>query len=313
MISYCQNRIQVILGFSETTHYNKNIYNDRKDEFVMAFDPGLKIGDEVSNTQLQKIFRCGNMGGMRKSQKTSTLVIISDKTKPFYHDNWKDGVLLYTGMGKHGDQKLAGNQNSTLYESDTNGIAVFLFEVMKKTVYTYRGQVKLVGKPYQTDQPDDEGRVRKVWIFPVAPINGISDLENPDPAELTKLSMSELVARSQMISGPHEPKLSQTTVYFRDAYLKERVKKIADGKCQLCGNNAPFIDKTGEPYLEEHHVKRLADGGTDTIDNVVAICPNCHRKVHILNDENDTIILEGIAEHNADVLERMLAYEKKLK
>ncbi len=79
------------------------IRNPRKDGFAMAFDPGLKISDEVSNDQLRKIFKCGNMGGMRKSSKTGTLVIISDKTKPFYHDNWKDGVLLYTGMGKYGD------------------------------------------------------------------------------------------------------------------------------------------------------------------------------------------------------------------
>ena len=84
------------------------------------------------------------------------------------------------------------------------------------------------------------------------------------------------------------------------------VKRIADGKCQYCGEDAPFIDKQGEPYLEAHHVKRLADGGRDAIDNVVAICPNCHRKVHVLNDEVDTIILEGIADQNKSQLERLL-------
>ena len=25
----------------------------------------------------------------------------------------------------------------------------------------------------------------------------------------------------------------------------------------------------------------------DTIDNVVALCPNCHRKMHELNDKDD--------------------------
>lgn len=279
----------------------------------MAFDPGLSIGDEISNNQLQKIFKCGNMGGMRKSKQTSTLVIISDKTKPFYHDNWNNGVLLYTGMGKYGDQTLKGNQNQTLYDSDTNGIAVYLFEVMTKAVYTFRGQVKLSDTPYQTDQPDEEGRVRKVWIFPITPVDDMKDLENPDPAKVAKLPVKELVVRSQMTSTPHEPKLTQTTVYHRDEYLKEAVKRIADGKCQMCGKDAPFIDKNGSPYLEEHHVKRLADGGTDTIDNVVAICPNCHRKVHILGDETDTIILEGIAEHNVDALARLLEYEERVK
>lgn len=279
----------------------------------MSFEPGLRIGDEISNTQLHEIFKCGNMGGMRKSSQTGTLVIISDKTKPYYQDKWSNGVLLYTGMGKYGDQTLKGNQNYTLYYSDTNGIKVYLFEVYKKAVYTFMGQVKLVGKPYQTDQPDEEGRVRKVWIFPIASIDTTGDLENPDPSTVASLPMIELVNRSQMISGPHEPKLAQTVVYHRDAYLKETVKRIADGKCQLCGKDAPFVDNNGEPYLEEHHVKKLADGGTDTIDNVVAICPNCHRKVHILNDTKDTNILEGIAENNVNALKRLLEYEKRLK
>jgi 5-methylcytosine-specific restriction protein A len=29
-----------------------------------------------------------------------------------------------------------------------------------------------------------------------------------------------------------------------------------------------------------HHRVRLADGGDDTTDNAVALCPNCHRKAH---------------------------------
>ncbi len=276
----------------------------------MSFDPGLRIGDEVSNNQLMSIFKCSNTGGMRPSKRTSTLILISDKTKSYYVDDWNEGVLLYTGTGQHGDQELK-NQNKTLYESDTNGVSVFLFEVMMRTVYTFRGQVRLASKPYQTNQPDVDGRVRKVWIFPITPIDAMKDLENPDPAKVAKLPAKELIIRSHMISGPREPKMTQTPVYYRDEYLKEAVKRIADGKCQMCGNEAPFMDKYGSPYLEEHHVKRLADGGTDTIDNVVAICPNCHRKIHILEDETDTIILEGIAEHNADVFARLVEYDKR--
>lgn len=278
----------------------------------MEFDPHLSIGDEISNQQLQKIFKCGNMGGMRKSKSTGTLVIISDKTKGFYQDDWKDGILLYTGMGKYGDQVLKGNQNQTLYDSDTNGIAVYLFEVIEKAVYTFRGQVVLADNPYQTNQVSEDGRNRKVWIFPLRVKDSLEEIANPDPAKVHKLSIKELTVRSRMTVENHEPKVSQVTVYHRDEYLKEAVKRIADGKCQLCGNDAPFIDNYGQPYLEEHHVKRLADGGSDTIDNVVAICPNCHRKIHILNDVVDTIVLEGIAKNNEDRLARLVDYTNKL-
>lgn len=69
--------------------------------------------------------------------------------------------------------------------------------------------------------------------------------------------------------------------------MSEYAKRRASGRCQLCGSLAPFIDQYGNPYLESHHVIWLADGGSDSVDNVVALCPNCHRKMHSLNLEED--------------------------
>ncbi|WP_342542729.1 HNH endonuclease signature motif containing protein [Paenisporosarcina sp. FSL H8-0542] len=34
------------------------------------------------------------------------------------------------------------------------------------------------------------------------------------------------------------------------------------------------------PYLEVHHIKRLADNGEDSVENAIAVCPNCHRELH---------------------------------
>lgn len=274
----------------------------------MMFDPGIGIGAEVTHEQMRTIFKCGNMGGMRRSKQTGTLVIISDDTKGLYRDVWKNGVLHYTGMGKLGDQVLEGNQNGTLYYSDTNGVEVHLFEVLKKAVYTYRGVVKLVDKPYKDRQPDDNGNMRDVWMFPVMPVaEAAQDVSHElSEKEISRLSNTELARYTAVKNVRKEPKKTESIVYYRDPYLKQMVKRIADGKCQFCGSDAPFIDKQGEPYLEAHHVIRLADGGQDTIDNVVAICPNCHRKVHVLNDEVDTIVLEGIAGQNKRHYERIL-------
>ena len=118
----------------------------------MKFNPGFVIGDVVSNRDISKAFGCGIMGGIRPSIKTGTLVLISDMTKPFYKDEWKNCILHYTGMGKYGDQTLYGNHNKKLFESDVNGIELHLFEVYEKTKYTYKGIVKLADKPYQTIQ-----------------------------------------------------------------------------------------------------------------------------------------------------------------
>jgi 5-methylcytosine-specific restriction protein A len=48
----------------------------------------------------------------------------------------------------------------------------------------------------------------------------------------------------------------------------------------MCNNGAPFIDANGLPFLEVHHIFRLADDGPDLPQNVAAICPNCHREAH---------------------------------
>ncbi|PSW01246.1 HNH endonuclease signature motif containing protein [Photobacterium aquimaris] len=55
----------------------------------------------------------------------------------------------------------------------------------------------------------------------------------------------------------------------------------ANGICEACHQPAPFIKKSnGQPYLEVHHIKSLSDGGKDSLENVQAICPNCHREMH---------------------------------
>ena len=41
----------------------------------------LKIGKQYSNQELMNIFKCGNSGGMRRSHRTNTLVLIFDHNK----------------------------------------------------------------------------------------------------------------------------------------------------------------------------------------------------------------------------------------
>ncbi|WP_061464048.1 HNH endonuclease [Peribacillus simplex] len=82
-------------------------------------------------------------------------------------------------------------------------------------------------------------------------------------------------------------KMAQTSAFTRSVYIKEFARRVSNGICQLCEKEAPFLDKQGNPFLEVHHIHYLSKGGTDTINNVVALCPNCHRKIHQLELEED--------------------------
>ena len=75
-----------------------------------------------------------------------------------------------------------------------------------------------------------------------------------------------------------------TTAFARDPSVKAWVLNNANGLCEGCGCLAPFLKNDGEPFLEVHHVKTLSDGGSDIIENAVALCPNCHRRCHISED-----------------------------
>lgn len=144
----------------------------------MAFNPGLKIGQLLKNADVVDTFKCGNMGGMRRSKTTNTLVIVSDYTKGIYHDKWIGGVLHYTGMGKSGDQDIHWAQNATLAACGYNGVDVHLFEVMDSGEYVYCGRIELVDKPYTETQPGEDGVPRIVWMFPVRPVPD-NDVKKP--------------------------------------------------------------------------------------------------------------------------------------
>lgn len=144
----------------------------------MAFNPGLKIGQVLKNADIVDTFKCGNMGGMRRSKATNTLVIVSDYTKGIYHDKWIGGVLHYTGMGKSGNQDIHWAQNATLAECGFNGVDVHLFEVIDEGEYIYCGRIELVDKPYTETQSGEDGVPRNVWMFPIRPVPD-NDVKKP--------------------------------------------------------------------------------------------------------------------------------------
>lgn len=65
----------------------------------------------------------------------------------------------------------------------------------------------------------------------------------------------------------------------RDPEVRRLVLERAGGKCELCEEEG-FRTADGRLYLETHHVVPLCEDGPDTVRNVVAICPNDHRKAH---------------------------------
>jgi len=82
---------------------------------------------------------------------------------------------------------------------------------------------------------------------------------------------------------PEYPSVSEkkAVTFNRNPYVVAEVLERANGKCEFCNQVAPFNRVTdGTPFLEVHHIISLSDGGKDTIENAIALCPNCHRGAH---------------------------------
>lgn len=263
----------------------------------MSFKPGLHENQIIDNTKLVEIFKCSTQGGMRRAKQTNSLVLVSNHVKSIYDDRWIDGVLHYTGMGMKGDQSLDFMQNKTLTESGSNGVDLFLFEVFKEREYTFIGQVQLAFQPYQESQLDDEDNTRKVWIFPLKLVDQnvnvaidkstLEELYGTKVKEAKRLSDDALKQRAQATPKRRGQRNATVLQHDRSPWISEYAKRRAKGICQLCMQPAPFSNGKGEPYLETHHIIWLAKGGDDSIENTVALCPNCHRKMHIVNSKVD--------------------------
>lgn len=256
------------------------------------------IGNTYTNNEIASTFKCSNMGGMRRSKETNSLVLIVKHTNPLYDDQWnEDGILNYTGMGTKGDQNIEFAQNKTLAIANSEGIKVYLFESYKDNEYYYNGEVEVVGPITTAKETDIEGNIREVLKYPLrvkeenkkVVINEES-LKNSieiKEKEVKKLSYTELKKSALKIKNITHAKEIVTIYRDRNPIVSQYTKRRSNGYCDLCDNKAPFENKNEEPYLESHHIINLAEGGPDVIYNTVALCPNYHRKMHILKDKED--------------------------
>ena len=62
--------------------------------------------------------------------------------------------------------------------------------------------------------------------------------------------------------------------------MKGWVLARAAGICEVRTRPAPFRKHDHDPFLEVHHIRPLAEGGPEKVENTIAACPNCHRELH---------------------------------
>ena len=109
----------------------------------------------------------------------------------------------------------------------------------------------------------------------------------PDVEQAIQIEGTSEAYIQSVVSGTHGRRSVISSAFIRSAEVVKITRKRANGICQYCNRPAPFRDKKGEPYLEVHHVIWLSRGGEDSTANTVALCPNCHTRMHVLDKSED--------------------------
>jgi predicted restriction endonuclease len=88
-----------------------------------------------------------------------------------------------------------------------------------------------------------------------------------------------------MESDPVKERIKKAKTLVRNAVYARLVKERAKYVCEICGT-PPFTQRSGIPFAEAHHIYELALPRIDDPNQMLCVCPTCHRVVHYGNDES---------------------------
>ncbi|MDN5752555.1 MAG: HNH endonuclease [Nitrosospira sp.] len=126
---------------------------------------------------------------------------------------------------------------------------------------------------YVHSYSDDDGSCRLVRKNPPDRILNGENIPPTQPVFVDQFSLPTSVTK-------HE---STGFIFERSSEVRRAVLERAAGVCECC--SAPgFKMDNGRIFLETHHVIPLSKNGPDEEWNVVAICPNDHRRAHFGED-----------------------------
>jgi 5-methylcytosine-specific restriction protein A len=80
--------------------------------------------------------------------------------------------------------------------------------------------------------------------------------------------------------------------YKRDNKAIALIKLLRDNECQICGKY--IRKKDGTKYVEAAHIKAKSNKGSETLENILLLCPNHHKEfdlgdLNITNHSKETI------------------------
>jgi len=136
--------------------------------------------------------------------------------------------------------------------------------------------IELLDKHIKNNEPfqQEKWSTIKEWI-----IEHLDQNSNVDNLFNEEENLFELKQKLSKKEDSNEIKTSTSSLRKRSDKMKKFALLRAKGICELCNKKGPFEYKKSF-FLEGHHIVPLSREGKNTINNIAALCPNCHKKAH---------------------------------
>lgn len=210
-------------------------------------------------------------GGIEPSAQTPNVLIFSEPESGglygYNFDGWTpDGLLLYTGEGKYGDQRVAaGNKAILNHRQGAKALRVFR---ARPPDATYLGEFELDrDEPtLWADAPDADGVLRQVIVFrlravgdhirgdlPAAPPIGATTVADIPAEPVAPIAADVPAEVNKAVAFTVEPSDEPVEYQRREAALVDRYKKFLDGIDHKYGRKRIQVpDQVGRLFTDLH-------------------------------------------------------------
>jgi 5-methylcytosine-specific restriction enzyme A len=271
---------------------------------LIFFEIGAEYDrDELLHFTGSRLIQSGIIWG----PKEPNCLIVTTGGKHATHAGYQDekntdGSWFYIGQGSEGDQFVQKKANALLVDGIRN---ILLFSTREPNVrevktkgnrrkfYRYEGMFNALSWDFVSPSTGKRkgNQLIQVHLFPASNIYAQETMLIAGE-HMNQPSLKKMKAEIQQLNQQKKARLTIVEYQYRSKLIKQYALGRANGTCELCGNEAPFLSSANNPFLEVHHILKLADDGPDSCENVAALCPNCHREAHFGKERS--IILEKL-------------------
>ena len=145
-------------------------------------------------------------------------------------------------------------------------------------------------RPWQYEQANIEGK--EYDLNSLSEISSDIDLflenyENLIQKKLNRIKLKEEITIEEVHQEklPEKSKSALSSKWKTNRNIRNKALEIAGRKCEFDSSHSTFKDSNGNTFMEGHHLipleyQDLFTQSLDFLENIVSLCPTCHREIH---------------------------------